>query len=98
MRCSKLHCCCYFESHFWDPSKCRKQWKNLSISSTAPISILIDTAEHKHNSSIAAQKQEASDPHTLIHSQKWEASIKKNCIVWVSNDSLTPNIIQMVYF
>lgn len=55
-----------FEIHF--------NLENRGGKASAPISILIDIAEHKHNSSIAAQKQEASDSYTLIHSQKWEAA------------------------
>lgn len=48
--------------------------QSVSVWTTALISILIDMAEHKHNSGIAAQKQEASDSHSLILSQKWEAN------------------------
>lgn len=35
---------------------------------------MIGIVENKHNSSIAVQKQEVPDSHTLIYSQKWEAN------------------------
>lgn len=46
----------------------------------------------------AAQKQEASDPPRFNLFTNMGSQRLKCCIVLVSNDSLTPNLIHMVYF
>ena len=53
--------------------------------------------EHKHNSSAAAQKQDASDSQSLPRSLMWEANGEKSGIVQVSDGEFTPTIIQIAH-